>query len=168
MTIFMTSYWIAWHHIMTIEELEWQYLWPVTESNDIIKKKWPLNDLNDNLYDQLLNRMTSYDDPWMTWMTIIMTSNWIAWHHTKTFERLEWQYLWPVTESHDIIKWPLNDLNDNLYDQLLNRMTSYDDHWMTWMTIIMTSNWIAWHHIMTIERLEWQYLWPVTESHDII
>ena len=125
MTIFMTSYWIAWHHIMTIERLEWQYLWPVTESHDIIK--WPLNDLNDNLYDQLLNRMTSDDDHWMTWMTKIMTSEWIAWHH--------------------II---------------------YNDHWKTWMTILMTSHWIAWHHKMTIEWLEWQSLWPNTESHDII
>ena len=141
--------------------------------------------MNDNTYDQLLNRMTSYSNHWMTWMTIFVTSYWIAWHHIMTIEWLEWQSLWPVTESHDIIWWPLNDLNDNKYDQLLNRMISYNDHWMTWMTtfmtsywitrhkktwmtILMTSYWIAWHHIITIEWLEWQSLWPVTESHDII
>ena len=142
MTIFMTSYWIAWHHIVTIEWLEGQ------------------------LFDKLLNHMT-YNDQWMTSMTNLMTSYWNAWHHIMTLEWLEWQSLWQVTEAHDIIWWPLDELNDNTYDQLLNRMTSYNDHWMTWMTIPMTSYWIAWHHIVTIEWLEWQSLWQVTESHDI-
>ena len=159
MTNLMTSDWNAWHHIMTIEWLEWQYLWPVTESHD--SKKWQLNDLNDNLYDKLLNRMKSYNDPWKTWMTILMTSNWIAWHLIMTIDWLEWQSLWQVTESHDI-KWPMNDLNDKFNDQLLKRMTSYIDHWLTWITILMTSYWNACHHILTINWLEWQSLWPVT------
>ena len=161
-------------------------LMTVTETHDIIY--WPLIDLKDTLYDQLLNRVTSDNHHWMTWMTILMTSHWIAWHQKKTLEWLEWQSLWLVTEAHDIIWWPLNELNDNTYDQLLNRMTSYNDHWMTWMTILMTSwlnhmtyndqwmtmtnlktrYWNAWHHIMNIKWLEWQSLWPVTESRDII
>ena len=29
--------------------------------------------------------------------------------------------------------WPLIDLKDNLYDQLLKRVTSDNDHWMTWI-----------------------------------
>ena len=139
----MTSYWIAWHQIITIEWLEWQYLWPVTESHDIKK------------------------GPWMTWMTIFMTSYWSAWHLIMTIEWLEWQYLWPATESHDIIYWPLNDMNDNLDDKLLNHMT-YNDQWTTSMTNLMTRYWNAWHHIMNIKWLEWQSLWPVTESRDII
>ena len=163
MTIFMTSYWITWH-IKTNEWPQWQYLWPVTEAHDIIY--WPLKDLNDNLYDKLLNHMT-YKDQWMTSMTNLMSSYWNAWHHKMTNNWLEGQSLWPVTESRDIIWWPLNELNDNTYDQLLSRMTSYNDHWMTWMTILMTSYWIAWHHIVTIEWLEWQSIWQVTESHDI-
>ena len=158
-----SSYWNAWHHIMTIEWLEWQSSWTVTESHDIIK--WPLNDLNDNLYDKLLNHMT-YNDQWMTSMTNLMTSYWNAWHHIMTIEWLEWQNIWPVTESHDIIKWPLNALNDNLDDKLLNHMT-YNDQWMTSMTNLMTSYWKAWHHIMTIEWLEWQNIWPFTEMQDI-
>ena len=121
--------------------------------------------MNDNLYDKLLNHMT-YNDQWMNSMTNLMTSYWNAWHHILTIEWLEWQYLWPVTETHDIIWWPLNDLNNNNYDQLLNPITSYIDHWTTWMTILMTSYWIAWHHIMTIEWHDWQSLWQVTESHD--
>ena len=140
-------------------------LMTVTETHDIIY--WPLIDLKDTPYDQLLNRVTSDNHHWMTWMTILMTSHWNAWHHKMTLEWLEWQSLWPVTEAHDIIWWPLNELNDNTYDQLLNRMTSYNDHWMTWMTKFMTSYWIAWYHIMTIEWHEWQSWWQVTESHDI-
>ena len=140
-------------------------LMTVTETHDIIY--WPLIDLKDTLYDQLLNRVTSDNHHWMTWMTILMTSQWIAWHQKKTLEWLEWQSLWPVTEAHDIIWWPLNELNDNTYDQLLNRMTSYNDHWMTWMTILMTSYWITWH-IMINEWHQWQTLWPDTETHDII
>ena len=123
-------------------------------------------DLNDNLYDKLLNHMT-FNDQGMTSMTNLMTSYRNAWHDILTIKWLEWQSLWPITESRDIIIWPMNDLNDKLNDHLLKRMTSYNDHWMTWMTIFMTSYWNAWHHIMTIEWLEWQYLWPVTESHDI-
>ena len=165
MTILMASYWIAWHHIMTIEWLEWQSLWQVTESHDIIW--WPLNELNDNLYDKLLNHMT-YNDQGMTWMTNLMTSYRNAWHDILTINWLEWQSLWPVTESRDIILWPMNDLNDKPNDHLLKRMTSYNDHWMTWMTKFMTSHWIEWHHKMTIEWLERQSLWPVTETHDII
>ena len=45
----------------------------------------------------------------------------------------------------------MNDFNINLDDQFLNGMTSYNDQWMTWMTIFMTSYWIEWHHTMTIE-----------------
>ena len=128
-------------------------LMTVTETHDIIY--WPLIDLKDTLYDQLLNRVTSDNHHWMTWMTILMTSHWIAWHQKKTLEWLEWQSLWPVTEAHDIIWWPLNELNDKTYDQLLNRMTSKNDHWMTWMTILMTSYWITWQ-IMINEWPQWQ------------
>ena len=157
-----------------------------------------LNDFNDKLNDQLLNCVPSYNDHWMSSLTVLMTSYWNAWHHkvthwmismTKlmtsywtacyhimTIEWLQWQSWWPVTEYHDIIWWPLNELNDNLDDQLLNSMISlndplnefndklndqllncvpsYNDHWMSSMTILMTSYWIAWHHIMTIEWVQ--------------
>ena len=70
--------------------------------------------------------------------------------------------LMKVTETHDIIYWPLIDLKDTLYDQLLNHMT-YNDQRMTSMT---NNDHSENDHIMTIK---WQQsLWPVTESHDII
>ena len=166
MTNLMTCSWTACHHIMTIEWVHW---------------------LSD---DQLLKNMTAYSDHWMSSMWKFMASYWNAWQHKMTdwmssmtnlttrywtmchlimsLEWVQWQTRWPVTEWHDIIYWPLNEFNNNLYGQLLKCMTSYKNHWMSSMTISMTSYWIAWHHIMTIEWVQWQSLWPVTGMHDII
>ena len=54
----------------------------------------------------------------------------------------------------------------NFTDQLLNRMTSYNDHWMISITILMTSYWNAWKHIMTIKWLQWQYERTSNDIHD--
>ena len=90
------------------------------------KSKWSCYDIHDNHFvtclftinftDQLLSRMTSYNDHWMTSVKTLMTSYWIAWRHIMMFEWLQWQHErtsddmcgnhdWSLNGSHGIIKW---------------------------------------------------------------
>ena len=66
-----------------------------------------------NLTDQLLNRLTSYNEPWMTSMTMLMNCYWNAWHHIMTAE----------------------DFNDNMKGPQKTCMVTITDHWMLLMAI---------------------------------
>ena len=64
---------------------------------------------------------------------------------------------WSVTESHDIIYWPLIDFNQNLNGQLPNCMTLYNDHWMTSITTWMALKWHSWSPLLITEWFSWHH-----------
>ena len=100
---------------------------------------WQVNEMHDHHYWPLIEFNGNIHDQLLNSMTSL------------TIEWVQWKSLWPVW-----IAWPVNDW-------ILMTMTSYKDHWMSSMTILMTSYWKAWHHILTIEWVQWQSLWPLTE-----
>ena len=104
----------------------------------------------------------------------LMILQWNSWHHKMTIEWLQWQSLWPVTESHDIIKKPSTGLNHKLNDQLLNCMTTYIDHCSTTSKKtnekkIVGANPSSWWNphqgIQLVQRL-FSLSWPSTTSWD--
>ena len=129
MTTLMTSYWIAWHHMMTIEWVQWQSWWPVTEV--AWHQYCPLNEFNGQSWCPVMNNWSIIYWPLIEFNGHFDVSYWIAWTS----------------------RWPLNSGSmSNLDDQLLNSMTSKIDHWMSSMTILMTSYWRAWHHIRPLNE----------------